>query len=93
MRNDTRATDVEKAQFAVKAWLEADALESALNKHTCGIERAFIFQAREYIFKYASSFLFPSSLQLIAICSTRMCISYEFQRYIPLVTASVITFH
>ena len=39
------------AQFAVKAWLEADRLEAALNKHTCGIERAFIFQAREYIFK------------------------------------------
>lgn len=51
MRNDTRATDIDKAEFAVKAWLEADALESALNRHTCRIERAFIFQAREYIFK------------------------------------------
>lgn len=39
------------AQFAVKAWLEADRLEVALNKHTCAIERAFLFQAREYIFK------------------------------------------
>lgn len=51
MRTDQSASDAEKAQFATKAWLEADALEAALNKHTCSIERAFIFQAREYIFK------------------------------------------
>ncbi|PPQ77466.1 hypothetical protein CVT25_011336 [Psilocybe cyanescens] len=71
MRSSSRATDNEKAEFAVKAWLEADSLEQALNRHTCAIERAFIFQAREYIF------------------NTRMCISYEFQRYIPLVSANV----
>lgn len=70
-RLDTRATDSEKANFGVKAWLEADALELALNKHTCTIERAFIFQAREYIF------------------NIRMCISYEFQRFIPLATANM----
>jgi len=71
MRNNDHATENDKAQFAMKAWLEADRLEVALNKHTCAIERAFIFQAREYIF------------------NTRMCISHEFQRYVPLVTASV----
>jgi hypothetical protein len=51
MRSDTRATNDDKAHFAVRAWLEGDALESALNNHTCDLERAFIFQAREYIFK------------------------------------------
>ncbi|KAF8908985.1 hypothetical protein CPB84DRAFT_1843323 [Gymnopilus junonius] len=71
MRQNNAATDNEKADFAMKAWLEADSLERALNCHTCALERAFIFQAREYIF------------------NTRMCISYEFQRYIPLVTADV----
>ncbi|TFK40666.1 hypothetical protein BDQ12DRAFT_733873 [Crucibulum laeve] len=71
MRGDSHATDVDKAQFAVKAWLEADALERALNNHTCELERAFIFQAREYIF------------------NTRMFITYEFQRYIPLVSVNV----
>lgn len=70
MRTDLSVSDATKAQFATKAWLEADALEAALNKHTCSIERAFIYQAREYIF------------------NTRMSISYEFQRYIPLVTAN-----
>lgn len=51
MRNNQHATDMDKSQFAVKAWLEADSLEDALNRHTCAIERASIFQAREYIFK------------------------------------------
>lgn len=51
MRNNVHATDNDMAQFALKAWLEGDRLEVALNKHTCAIERAFLFQAREYIFK------------------------------------------
>jgi hypothetical protein len=62
MRLDARATDSEKANFAIKAWLEADAIELALNKHTCTIERAFIFQAREYIFKYVHQYLLLSLL-------------------------------
>lgn len=51
MRMDLTASVAIKAQFATKAWLEADALEAALSKHTCAIERASIYQAREYIFK------------------------------------------
>ncbi len=51
MRHDHTATEAEQAQFTVKAWLEADAIEANLNRHTCAIERSFIFQAREYIFK------------------------------------------
>ncbi|KAJ7677492.1 hypothetical protein B0H17DRAFT_944826 [Mycena rosella] len=71
MRNDTSAPVADKGQFAVKAWLEADAIEQAFNRHTCGIERAFVYQGREYIF------------------NTRMCITYEFQRFVPLVSANV----
>ncbi len=44
-------SDVDKAQFALKAWLETDAIEDALNKHTCAIEKAYIFHGREYLFK------------------------------------------
>jgi hypothetical protein len=51
IRHDTTMTDTEKAQFSVNAWLEADALEKALNRHTCGIEKSMIFQGREYLFK------------------------------------------
>ncbi|KAK0487403.1 hypothetical protein IW261DRAFT_1447708 [Armillaria novae-zelandiae] len=71
MRHDHTATEAEQAQFTVKAWLEADAIEANLNRHTCAIERSFIFQAREYIF------------------NTRMCISYEFQRFIPLISTDL----
>ncbi|KAJ3928382.1 MAG: hypothetical protein NXY57DRAFT_1021362 [Lentinula lateritia] len=71
VRADTSMGDVEKGKFAVKAWLETDVIETALNKHTCAIEKAYIFQGREYLF------------------NTRMCISFDFQRYIPLVNSGV----
>jgi hypothetical protein len=51
MRTEKSALVLDKGQFAIKAWLAADAIEEALNRHTCGIERAFIFLGREYIFK------------------------------------------
>jgi len=51
MRHDMHATDVEKARFGITAWLEVDALEEALNSHKCGLERSFLFQGREYLFK------------------------------------------
>lgn len=51
MRSNMSLSDGEKAQFAVTAWLEIDRIEEALNSHTCGIERAFLFQGREYLFK------------------------------------------
>ncbi|CAK5284071.1 unnamed protein product [Mycena citricolor] len=71
MRNDPSASMTDKGQFAINAWLEADSIEDALNRHTCLIERSFIFQGREYIF------------------NTRMCITFEFQRFVPLVSANV----
>jgi len=57
--------EADKADFAMRTWLETEAIEEALKKHTCGVERAFMFLGREYLF------------------NTRMCISYEFQRFIP----------
>lgn len=52
MRHDMSATDSEKAQFGIAAWHEVDALEKSLNAHTCGLERSFLFQGREYLFKF-----------------------------------------
>ncbi|KAI0345770.1 hypothetical protein BDW22DRAFT_911768 [Trametopsis cervina] len=76
MRGDTNESNASKAEFAVSAWLEVDNIEKALDLHTCGIERAFLFQGREYLF------------------NARMSISYEFQRYIPQVTADAnLAFH
>ncbi|KAF8842166.1 hypothetical protein BDN67DRAFT_899803 [Paxillus ammoniavirescens] len=50
MRYDPNATEAETARFAINAWLEADRLEKALDAHTCGLERTFLFQGREYLF-------------------------------------------
>ncbi|KAF9221637.1 hypothetical protein BS17DRAFT_785095 [Gyrodon lividus] len=50
MRHDPSATEAETARFGVNAWLEADALEKALDSHACGLERTFLFQGREYLF-------------------------------------------
>ncbi len=51
MRADGSLPDSEKAAFAVAAWREIDAIEDALQRHTCGIERSFLFQGRELLFK------------------------------------------
>ena len=67
-RSDAGLAPGAHAQFATAAWLEIDALERALDRHTCLLERRLGFQAREMLF------------------SSRMCISHEFQRYIPQVT-------
>lgn len=87
MRNDPLKTDADKAQFALKAWLEADAIEAALNRHTCDLERNFIFQGREYLFKSVK--LLSFSAHKSDLTSVRMCVSYEFRRFIPFVPAYV----
>ncbi|KAI0754626.1 hypothetical protein C8Q80DRAFT_1266219 [Daedaleopsis nitida] len=69
-RGDMAMDESGRARFAVQAWLEVDALENALNRHTCELERNFGYQAREMLF------------------SARMCMSHEFQQYIPQVTTN-----
>lgn len=51
MRHDPTVSKAEIARFALDAWLEADVLEAALDSHGCDLERAFLFQGREYLFK------------------------------------------
>lgn len=51
MRSEPDSSDADKAQFALTAWAEIDAIEEALGRHTCGIERSFLFQGRELLFK------------------------------------------
>ncbi|KAK7690029.1 hypothetical protein QCA50_006673 [Cerrena zonata] len=50
MRLEPESDDAAKAHFAVGAWLEIDRIEEALSRHTCNIERAFLFQGREFMF-------------------------------------------
>lgn len=65
MRHDATVGDHDRTEFAMRTWMETEAIEKALQLHTCGIERAFMFHGREFLF------------------NTRMCISYEFQRFVP----------
>lgn len=51
MRHDTRISDLDKSDFAMRAWFETEAIERALQRHTCSIERASLFHGREILFK------------------------------------------
>jgi hypothetical protein len=52
MRHDTGISDLERSDFAMRAWVETEAIDSALKWHTCGIEKTFLFHGREILFKY-----------------------------------------
>ena len=41
----------DRAQLAVQAWLEIDDIEQRLDRHTCDMDTAFGFQAREILFR------------------------------------------
>ncbi|KAI0330797.1 hypothetical protein GY45DRAFT_1323136 [Cubamyces sp. BRFM 1775] len=64
MRTEQDLPEMQRAQFAINAWLETEAIEDALNQHVCNLESRMAYQAREFIF------------------NARMCISFDFQRYL-----------
>lgn len=51
MRRDSSVSESDMVRFGLDAWLEADVLEKALDSHGCDLERTFLFQGREYLFK------------------------------------------
>jgi hypothetical protein len=59
IRHDTSFSDLDRRDFAMRAWMETEAIEKALGRHTCSIERAFMFHGREYLFKCVTA---PSML-------------------------------
>jgi hypothetical protein len=44
-------SDFNRSDFAMRAWFETEAIEKALQRHTCSIERAFMYHGREILFK------------------------------------------
>ncbi|KAI0671084.1 hypothetical protein C8Q78DRAFT_1033916 [Trametes maxima] len=50
IQSDRFIHDFQRAQFAIDAWMEAEAIEDALNQHTCGLEQRLAYQAREFLF-------------------------------------------
>jgi hypothetical protein len=51
MRQDTGVSDFDKRDFAMRAWIETEAIEDALEWHTCNVEKAFVYHGREILFK------------------------------------------
>lgn len=51
MRGEVNVSDPAKAKYAMATWMESCELDDLLDKHTCDIERAFIFIGREYLYK------------------------------------------
>jgi len=88
MRHDAGMNDNNRRDFAMRAWIETEAIERALQRHTCRVEGSFMYHGRELLFKYVErSPIAPVHVQpqtdFGTDNSTRMCISYEFQRFIP----------
>ena len=50
-RSDATLSDADRAQYAITAWLELDAVEAAMDRHTCDIQSGFMMQMREVLFK------------------------------------------
>lgn len=49
-RGNATLTPQARAEYAMNAWLEADAIEAALNLHTCYLEESMLYQTREFLF-------------------------------------------
>ena len=51
MRCDMSMSDAGRAQYAMNAWLEIDAIEAMLDQHSCTVETGFLVQVRDVLFK------------------------------------------
>jgi hypothetical protein len=50
LRKDTyRESD--KAEIALEAWVETQAIQDSLDMHVCNLNTALTYMAREYIYK------------------------------------------
>ncbi|KAI0334961.1 hypothetical protein GY45DRAFT_1317409 [Cubamyces sp. BRFM 1775] len=70
VRASPMMSGAQRAEFAVRAWLEIDDLERRMQRHTCNLSSNYGFQSEEMLF------------------SLRICVSYEFRRFIPQITTS-----
>jgi len=50
MHQDPTMSEADKIQYAMDAWRELDVIEDTLSRHTCNIERTFMFVSRDYLF-------------------------------------------
>ena len=45
------ASDSEKAEFAMHAWLEAQEIQDGLDFHSCETESHLVYMTKEHLFK------------------------------------------
>src|ERR1700722_11880768 len=50
LRKDT-CPESEKAEYALEAWVETQAIQDSLDMHVCNLHPALTYMAREYIYK------------------------------------------
>jgi hypothetical protein len=64
VRHDTGISDHDRRDFAMRAWIETEVIERALQRHTCRVEGASMYHGREILFKYVerSPILHPSNV-------------------------------
>ncbi|KAI0373410.1 hypothetical protein BV20DRAFT_962547 [Pilatotrama ljubarskyi] len=70
VRASPTMSGAQRAEFAVRAWLDIDDIEQRMERHTCNMMTNYGFQSSEMLF------------------SLRICVSYEFQRFIPQITTT-----
>jgi hypothetical protein len=51
IREEVNVSDPVKAKYAIATWMESCELDDLLDKHTCDMERAYIFIGREFLYK------------------------------------------
>ncbi|KAH9846413.1 hypothetical protein C2E23DRAFT_744131 [Lenzites betulinus] len=76
-RSERAMPDLQRAQFAIDAWLEADAIEGALNLHTCDLEGRLAYQAREFLFNARMSISCDFQRYLPHVSSERSSLLYR----------------
>lgn len=84
LRTDPCSSE-DKAEFALDAWAETQAIQDSLDIHVCNLDTALIYMCREYIYKYANSALI-GVLSVDHSClddSSRMTITQSLRRLVP----------
>ncbi|KAI0655607.1 hypothetical protein C8Q70DRAFT_423051 [Cubamyces menziesii] len=77
MRSDKDLPELQRAQFAINAWLETEAIEDALNQHVCNLESRMAYQAREFLFNARMCISFDFQRYLAHVPSEKNSMLYR----------------
>ncbi|KII92940.1 hypothetical protein PLICRDRAFT_679940 [Plicaturopsis crispa FD-325 SS-3] len=72
-------SDEDRAEYALEAWIETQAILDALETHICNLDTAILYMCREYIYKFVVLQLHRSLPLMGLLCSSRMTITQTFR--------------